>query len=324
MMLQAIKERVMKFAEAKLPALTRYKKAEPLPVILHHRRVYILPTRFGLFFAFVLTVMLLGALNFNNNAAILFTMLLAGVVVISMHRSVANLRGIGLEAIHARPVHAGDLLKLELHFSNPNLSRRHRVQITLLDAHTIFDLPADVRTVMVPAVSKNRGWLRPGRIRLHSEYPFGWFWCWSIIHPEAAFLIYPEAESKAPPLPETGSAKEGRYANSGGDDLYALREYRDGDPIHQVAWKASAKQDRLLIKEFRQPRGGELSLDWSALSNLPNEKRISRLTRWVLDAHAASRAYRLVLPHIKLGPARDSDHLHRCLRELSLLPGAQE
>jgi hypothetical protein len=46
---------------AACPALTRHKQAEPLPVNRSvRRRIYVLPTRYGLFFAFLLSAMTLG------------------------------------------------------------------------------------------------------------------------------------------------------------------------------------------------------------------------------------------------------------------------
>ena len=43
-----------------------------------------------------------------------------------------------------------------------------------------------------------------------------------------------------------------------GDDLseiYQVREYVEGDPIHDIHWKLSAKTDNLLIKEHGKPLG---------------------------------------------------------------------
>ena len=47
----------------------RPRAPEPLPVAIDRRRVYVIPTGFGLFFAIVLGAMGLGALNDNNNPA---------------------------------------------------------------------------------------------------------------------------------------------------------------------------------------------------------------------------------------------------------------
>ena len=47
---------------------------------MHRRRIYVLPTRFGLAYSCVLVVMLLGALNYNNNPAMLLTCLIAAAI----------------------------------------------------------------------------------------------------------------------------------------------------------------------------------------------------------------------------------------------------
>ena len=57
---------------------------ETLPVRLDRRRIYLLSTRFGLFFGVLLLAMGLGALNYNNNPALLLMLLLAGAANTSL------------------------------------------------------------------------------------------------------------------------------------------------------------------------------------------------------------------------------------------------
>ena len=47
----------------------RRGRIDPLPMTIDRRRVYVLPTRFGLFYGVMVGVMFLGALNYNNNPA---------------------------------------------------------------------------------------------------------------------------------------------------------------------------------------------------------------------------------------------------------------
>ena len=61
---------------ARAALLARPRGGESLPVKLDRRRVYVLPTRFGLFFSALVFAMLLGALNYNNNPALLLALLL--------------------------------------------------------------------------------------------------------------------------------------------------------------------------------------------------------------------------------------------------------
>jgi uncharacterized protein (DUF58 family) len=80
--------------------------------------------------------------------------------------------------------------------------------------------------------------------------------------------------------------------------------------------------DALLVRQFEGGSGGQLQLDWNALpAGLDVETRVSRLTRWIVDAESAGLHYSLRLPRTTLpldgGPA----HRAACLEALALLPG---
>jgi uncharacterized protein (DUF58 family) len=78
----------------------------------------------------------------------------------------------------------------------------------------------------------------------------------------------------------------------------------------------------LLVREYEQPQGREVVLDWDALAPLDTEARIRRLARWVDDAERQGRRYRLQLPGQQaFGPDLGPRHRHACLRALALLPG---
>ena len=102
-----------------------------------------------------------------------------------------------------------------------------------------------------------------------------------------------------------------------------LRAYRPGDPQRSIAWKPSARRGALLVREYEQPVGVDLDLDWHAVPGLGTEPRIARLARWVEDAERDGRRYRLTLPgHPRIGPDRGPSHRHSCLRALALMPDA--
>ena len=312
--------RVLEFAERRLPALTRLKQQESLPIRLHRRRIYVLPTRFGLLFSAVLTVMLLGALNYNNNPALLLTCLLGAASYQSVFQAFRMLDRIELRAVHADPCYAGELLRLALSFdanSRPRLS----LGASCGGQETLFDVGRDGAAVHVTVPTQQRGWIRPGRILLRCEYPFGLFQVWSWLNPDFATLVYPRLEEQAAPLPQALDAAAERPLRRIGDEFGMLRDYHPSDPRRSIAWKASARHDSLLVKEFEQRRGDEIVLDWDATAPLPYEARISRLARWVHDAEARNLPYVLRLPDERIGPGQGADHRHACLRALALLPG---
>jgi uncharacterized protein (DUF58 family) len=185
----------------------------------------------------------------------------------------------------------------------------------------VFDLDGGSGTELALAIPAPRRGLMPlGRLTFWTDYPFGVFRAWSVMNPDASLLVYPRPESNGPPLPLAGRQGEARTPKPQGEDWQGLREFRAGDPMRLVAWKASAREQRLLVKEFAEPRGGEVVLDWTGLGALDPEARISRLTRWVLMAESEQRPYRLVLPHQSFGPGLGIGHRAQCLTALALLP----
>lgn len=303
----------------RLSLLARPRQREPLPSVIDRRRIYVLPTGFGLFFGAVVGAMLLGALNYNNNPALLLAFVLAAAFHNSLVRAHLNLSGIRLEAVHADPVHAGQPLQLRCVVQASG--RRVRAGLTLEDAAAFTLGPGERCEVDVPLATHQRGWLPVPRMRLETRYPLGlgvaWCWFW----PSQQVLVYPVAEAHPPPLPEDAGQGQSPRRDPSGQELHHLRDYRPGDPMRQVAWKTSARADRLLVRENESTRGREVVLDWSRLAQLDAESRIRRLTRWVIEAERQGVRYRLRIPGTDLGPDHGPRHRHACLRALALLPG---
>src|SRR5437660_12618223 len=100
--------RILEYAERRLPALTRLKRPETLPILLDRRRIYVVPTRFGVLYSAVLVTMLLGALNYNNNPALLLTCLLGAASYQSVFQAFRMLNRLELHALRAEACFAGD------------------------------------------------------------------------------------------------------------------------------------------------------------------------------------------------------------------------
>ena len=294
---------------------------ETLPVRLDRRRIYVLPTRFGLFFGVLLMTMGLGALNYNNNPALLLMLVLAGAAHTSLLAAHLQLSGLGFTALGAEPVTAGTPLTLRLHTRAAPGRERRGLRIDCDDAVAILSLDDGNGTAEFSLPTLRRGWMEVPRLRISTTRPLGLVRAWAYVWPEQPLLVYPMPEAHGPPLPEgQGEAAQMRL-HPAGDDVHHLRAYRRGDPRRAIAWKPSARRDNLLVREYEQPLSADILLDWRALAGVEYETRISRLARWVDDAERDGRRYRLLLPgQPPLGPAQGAAHRHACLRALALLP----
>jgi len=312
-------QRLQRRAEQRLPALTRYRRPESLPIELHRRRIYILPTGFGLGFSVLLLVMLVGALNYSNNAALLLTCLLGAASAANMLMAFRSLDGLRLDHVRAGHAIAGEAMELVLAFH----SRRPRsaIRLDLADGTAAFALDGrEAIEVKLHLPTHRRGWQPLPRLRLWSTWPLGLFRAWSWLHPDQAVLVWPRPEAAGPaPQAMVDDARHMRLHR--GEELAALRDYRAGDPQRHIAWKASARHDDLLVKDFEQPRSQpQWRLDWRRLHGMDDEARIARLARWLNEAQSQRCSYSLWLPGNDSGSGSGPLHYARCMDALAGLP----
>ncbi|MBB3274862.1 MULTISPECIES: DUF58 domain-containing protein [Pseudoxanthomonas] len=311
---QRLRRRLSRFA--------RPRQSEPLPARLDRRRVYVLPTRFGLFYAVLVTAMLVGALNYNNNPALLLALLLASAGLASLIAAHLQLSGLQLDAVSAEPVPAGQPLRVQVALSTRDQRERRGLRLSCLEiAGGVPVITGDAVVAELILPTTRRGWLDPERLEIWTTQPLGLARAWAWFWPRQWLLVYPSPEPNGPPLPDSEGGGSRARRQASGDDVHHLRAYRAGDPLRAIAWKPSARREHLLVREFEQPVGLEVDLAWSALAALPGEQRIRRLAHWVDLAEREGRRYRLRLPgDVALGPSRGPAHRHACLRALALLP----
>ena len=311
--------RLQQLAERRLPALTRWRRTEALPIELHRRRIYLVPTGFGVGFTVLLMVMLVGSLNYANNAALLLTCMLGAAGSASMLMAFRTLDGLALARVRAGQAIAGEPLALTLEFESAR--PRSAIRVDLGDSTQAFAIEASGKAdVTVTLATSRRGWQPLPRLRVWTRWPLGLFRAWSWLHPEQSVLVWPRPESGGPP-PRLPADVGQRPRLHRGEDVAALREYRSGDPQRHIAWKASARHDQLLSKDFEQPETRpEWRLDWRDLEGMDHETRIARLARWLGEAHAQGRRHSLWLPGQPIEIGSGPGHYARCMSALAALP----
>lgn len=295
-------------------------------VELNARRLYILPTRAGLIFALLLLGLLIGAINYGLSLAYLFTFWFAGLAVVAMLHTQRNLSGLRLGAKPAAPVFAGECARLILEANNPGMQKRYRVGLTHPDcAEEEFDIPAGGKADLALSITHDRrGWHALGRFSIYSRYPLGLFRCWCVLEMTDTnavpfgVLVYPRPAPDAQPLPTAaGADREALASCVDGDDFTGLRAYQAGDTPRRIAWKSAARSQHLLTKQFSGQRGSSVHLNWLQTHEKETEARLSRMTRWALDAHAAGVPFSLSLPGRDIGLASGEAHLRQCLEALA-------
>jgi len=298
----------------------RRQGADAHTIELKRRRIYILPTRFGVVFAAMVFAMLLGSLNYGASLGFTLTFLLTGLGLVVMHHCHNTLVGTAIKFLGAAPVFAGDRAEIRIAVSNSAPTPRFEIEIKNGE-HTAG--PVDIagggtEVLHLGLPTQRRGWVALERFKVETLHPARLFRAWTWVHMDTRCLVYPRPADPGRPLPETAGSSSHGQPMGGDDDFAGLRPAAPGDPLQRIAWKAYARSDVLLLKEFSGGSQEPCLLDWNMLPDLDTEQRLAQLTRWCLDADTAGRSIALNLPgrHIPLG--NGPRQLAACLEALAL------
>jgi uncharacterized protein (DUF58 family) len=290
-------------------------------VKLNIHSTYILPTRYGVLFGLILYGMLMSAINFSNSMAFLLTFLMAGICLTGMLSTFRNLITIEISSGKNPAVFAGEMAFFNLRLETADARPGYAIAVgrTRHESRKTDIGDKQKQSLRIPMPTAQRGRLHLGRIRIWSEFPLGLFHVWSWLELDASLIVYPRPAGKkySPTSRLAGSGK--LTANTAGyDDFAGLRRYHPGDSSRHIDWKAAARGNEILTKQFSEPAGGDIWLDWDSLPNMTPEQRLSQLCRWVLDLHQLNLNYGLKLPHYRLEPGCGESHKHSCLTQLAL------
>lgn len=307
----------------RLARFFRGRGPEPGPVVLDRSRVFVLPTRRGAAFALVVTALFVGSINYGNSLGLLLTFWLGSLAFVSIVHTYLDLAHLHLRAGRPEPVFAGEWARFPLWLENPS-GRPHRALRLRAEAggggpEVSADVVGEASIVILSRRAERRGTLPLGRITVRTRYPLGLVRAWAPAEPEVGCLVYP-APGPPYPLPAEMVTSGGEVGGGAGgtDDFGGLRTFLPGDAPRSVHWRASARMDTLLTKLWSGGAPAVVWLAWDDVLEPDPEARLSRLCRWILEAHGTGLTWGLRLPGAEVPAAAGEAHLHRCLETLAL------
>ena len=302
-------------------------------VVLSQRNIFIMPSAAGFVFLFLLLALLLAGINYENNLVFAFTFLLAGLFVVAILHTYANLAGLRLSGSAGPAVFAGERASFGVRLLDVEGRCHDALELAWqgdddsLCAARVTPKGEDSAALFVRA--SRRGRLDPGRLRLRTYYPLGLLRAWSWIDLQLACIVYPRpAPAGALPL-DRGRGEQGfATQDPGAEDFSGLRDYVPGDPLRHVAWKTLAKGQPLQTREYVAYADRAVWLEWEQTEGCGGvEERLALLCRWVLDLHRLQADFGLALPGQRIEPASGDAQRDRALTALALhdlpAPGAR-
>jgi uncharacterized protein (DUF58 family) len=266
----------------------------------------------------------------NNSAAYLLGFVLTGVAIVSVLHTGANLRGLRLNCGRIAPAFAGEPQRVPITATAEDGKTHVALRIKLRDGAAACAL-SEVRAG-VPSRAEfsieatERGHFDELPLRVSSLYPLGFFTAHAVVTLHESRWIYPKPEG---PLPFPLMPAAARYRGGGGsvregDDFAGLRAYVPGEPHRHIDWKAVARGQGLVVKQWAGDADESLHFRWEDTAGLGHEARLSQLARWIVQAERQLRAYALTLPGTSIATAHGDAHFHECLRALAAFPKETE
>jgi uncharacterized protein (DUF58 family) len=292
---------------------------DSLPIKISRRRIYILPTRFGIMLAFVLVAMMIAGLNYNSNLGLAFAFLMVSVALVTMHHCNRNLLGLQVDVTTEVDAFAGREASFEFVLRNDSNVERRDVEIRCMTAAGMRSVAAkSSESVPVAVPVPQRGVSRIDQFELRTRYPFGWFHAWTYVQGSLTAYVAPSPHGNRtlPAVGGVGSVDRGAIA--GDEDFAGLRAYEPGVPLKHMAWKVLARGGEAAVQSYTSLASQPEWLEWSSLEGQDIETRLSQLCLWVLESEAAQRVFGLRIPGKEIPPARGAAHRFACLRALAI------
>lgn len=309
----------MQFIKKRLESFFNRRGRETLPVAFDWRRIYVLPSKPGLFFAVIWFVMLMAGLNFNNNMGLMLVFLLFGMAQVMLLKTFFNMRNVTLNSIKADPVFLGEVIEAQVELTAVNdrwqLVNEHHESVQ--EAH--IEKGTGYLLWLVNSVHRGRQALP--RFKLLTRYPMGLFTVWVYATPKVDVMIYPKPERPMAEFPAHGGLEGDKSLPVVGDEISGIREYQVGDPVRDIAWKKTAQTDKTWVKQFEVTQGKHMLFDFEQMGGMDLELKLSRLCAWVLQAEHENVDYQLKLPGFISDMSHGAAHLSACLEALALYGG---
>lgn len=279
----------------------------------------ILPTVYG--FAFFTLIVDVFALGFFRNSGPYHTVGLTLIVLgmVAMIQTNSNMDSVTAEVIQSEPGEEGGAAKVLVVLRNGQLPARYNISLQTLKKFKLLNMPfiqelKTSATLPLEIQCPVRGVYRLQRIKVQSRGYYGLFSAWKWIHTDAKLIVYPKPEGQQP-LPAADEGERFHYLT--GEDFAEHRLYQPGASLKQVDWKAYARGQPLLLKEFGSRGDGALHLRYQDVLVEDIEARLRQLSAWVFACASQNRSYSLELPNSTLPEGSGREQLRAALSLLA-------
>lgn len=225
-------------------------------------------TRSGLVFIFLCLAIGAAAVNTGNNVLYFIFSLMLGLIVVSGMASRRIMMGLSPRVEFPEHIFSGAPGVCYVTIKNRK-KRLPAIGIQFLVSHKMFPRISRYFFHIPPGGSVNgyasvvfprRGVFRLEELELQTHFPFSFLIKISRYFPEQSVRVYPRVYRFSDEMIARfteGMLVESPYRGES-HQLLHLRNYTPQDSSKRIHWKASAKTEKLLVKEFQREQGRDL------------------------------------------------------------------
>ena len=330
-----------------VPPLARSARAEAARLDLAFQ-----VTGGGVVFVCIYTVVAFAAWNTGNNLLFLVFSVLSSTLFVALTAGRASLRDLVVTARFPDHIFAGDPAPVIVTVNNtkrllPSLSvvveARERAEAGAAGRRRLFRRARERKRTLayfmyvphrarveqrVEQTFAARGRVLVTGFELSTRFPFGFFRLRRRLRArDVEIVVYPKPEGLGDELhllPIDAGQLEAQRRGAG-HDLHSLREYQPHDDVRHIHWKATARQGRLVVREFtaEDDRRVHVVLD-TFVEDDP--EALARFERAVTEAASLVTHFVEERAEVRLSDGEGEsrygagrEHLYACLRRLALV-----
>lgn len=288
-------------------------------------RTFIVPTPFGFAFGAMAFVMLFMAIGYANNLIYIYVFALISVCISSMYLTNRNVERVNIQSLDLDFAFAGEETVVGASLQNFSQQDSFRLVFCFVSEfpqdqwiHSIHEiLPARQKgLVAVKWRAERRGKNVLPRLRMQSHFPFGILRAWKFFSSPEEIIVYPARVGVTQfPLSASSGNEQGNLG------LFRdHRPYQSTDSPRRVDWRATAKFQTLLVKNFEGAEQSSLHFDWEQTASVGDfEARLSQMSLWVSQAHDLGVFYSIQLGGFQSETSHGAGHFRKCMERLALL-----
>ena len=313
----------------------------------------------GVIFVVILVIVAFAAWNTGNNLLFMVFSIMLSTLFVSWVAARAALRDLTVSARFPDHIFAGEPAEVIVTVRNtkrllPSFSilvesrgparegrrkrkrkvRRPRFKKRTL-AYFIYIPHRAAAEQSIEQVFPKRGQVRVDGFELSTRFPFGFFRHRRRLRArDVDIVVYPKPEPVADELHllPLYTGQTASFRRGAGHDLLMLRDYQPRDEPRHVDWKATARTQRLTVREFtaEDERRTTVVLDTRLTEDIDEENFRIRFEGGVIQAASLVKHFideraevRLMLGEDRGRFGTGQEHLYTCLRRLALVSPTQ-